>query len=406
MKDFDLQEPQRRPGSGWSALDISDDAGFAAALALNREILHGEGDSYSLRHDLEWMAQNRDRATIHVYGRFGDPALKGFALLFRQGRPLPFRLGEMTILRIPLTRYELWSSPLLDGSKGCKDALVAATREFVHEMRNLAGPGDAISIEGLRTDSVLHALLNEDAELRDDFIVLPLDEAFEHQFISMPETFDAYLGQMSKRSRKSVQYSRRKLYRELDDDVKVVCYESVAAVDNFLDNAVEISRKTYQWRLLKLGLRDRLALVRNLTLAAERGWLRCYILYCRSAPVAFMIGYQCHGCYSYIDVGYDPDWASWSVGSVLQYEVLADLYRRPDTPRLFDFSTGYGDHKARFGNFSRKEVNVLLLPNTVRNRVIVGAYRFTMAVSKLMVTSLDRYGLKMPLKRFMRRIAG
>ena len=41
---------------------------------------------------------------------------------------------------------------------------------------------------------------------------------------------------------------------------------------------------------------------------------------------------------------------------------MKDLVEDPERPEIFDFSTGDGDHKGRFGNFSRSEVNLLLLP--------------------------------------------
>ena len=68
---------------------------------------------------------------------------------------------------------------------------------------------------------------------------------------------------------------------------------------------------------------------------ARRGWLRCYILYCKDVPVAFMVGYHYEDCFFYIDVGYDPQWAQYSVGSVLHLEVMDDLYRRGNAPVLF-----------------------------------------------------------------------
>ena len=143
-------------------------------------------------------------------------------------------------------------------------------------------------------------------------------------------------------------------------------------------DATRISRKTYQWNLLGLGLRDSEGLTRQLAYEAERGLLRNYILYCRDDPVAFMIGAQAPGAiYYYIDVGFDPDYAKWSVGSMLQLKVLRDLFASPGTPALFDFSTGEGEHKARFGNQSRPEANVMLLPKTMRMRATVMAYAWT-----------------------------
>ena len=46
---------------------------------------------------------------------------------------------------------------------------------------------------------------------------------------------------MSKRSRKSVQYSQRKLAKEFD--VELFQCNSVAAIDRFLDDAIAVSKK-------------------------------------------------------------------------------------------------------------------------------------------------------------------
>ena len=44
--------------------------------------------------------------------------------------------------------------------------------------------------------------------------------------------------------------------------------------------------------IARAGLRDREKLKTTFRFAAERGWMRCYILYCKGMPVAFMVGYQ------------------------------------------------------------------------------------------------------------------
>ena len=93
----------------------------------------------------------------------------------------------------------------------------------------------------------------------------------------------------------------------------------------FVSKAVAISRKTYQWHLLGLGLRKPEQLERTLTAMAARGWTRCYLLECGGVPTAFMIGYQYRGTYHYVDVGFDPDWEKFSVGTMLHLAVLREL---------------------------------------------------------------------------------
>ena len=101
-----------------------------------------------------------------------------------------------------------------------------------------------------------------------------------------------------------------------------------------------MSRKTYQATLLALGIRDDPATSSRLSHSAEQGWLRSYILYCENVPCAFMLGFQYGGCYYYDDVGYDPAYAKWSVGSVLQLKVIEDILDSPHPLKHFDFRPG------------------------------------------------------------------
>ena len=90
------------------------------------------------------------------------------------------------------------------------------------------------------------------------------------------------------------------------------CFESGEDVARFLEDAEAISSKTYQTHLLGLGIKKNDTFEERLHLAASRHWLRSYILYCKEQPTAFMVEYQHEGCFYYIDVGYDPEYAQYS----------------------------------------------------------------------------------------------
>ena len=232
---------------------------------------------------------------------------------------------------------------------------------------------------------------------------LQLGRTFMHQSIEFPGAFQIYLEQMSSRSRKSVQYSQRRLKRDFDVTL-FVCTED-KHIERFLDHAIQVSKQTYQWNLLGLGLRDRKGFEHTLRKWLRFDSLRCYILYCDDVPTAFMLGYIYNGCYYYIDVGYDPAWSNHSVGSVLQMEVIEELYNLPTPPRLFDFSTGYGEHKARFGNTEQEEMNLLLLSDVFQNRLLRALYLSLDKFSSFIVIVLERVGVKKQLKKLIRRFA-
>lgn len=345
-----------------------------------------------------------DWSPVAAYFALGDDGsqVRGYAPFFRQSRPVRLQIGELRLASIPLTRLTLIGEPLLDESdeRAAFDSVVTLLRS----LRTTIGPGEAVCFEGVPLDSPTYRAITSHEYVRESFLLVHLGKPFEHHCIKMPATLDEYLHQLSGRSRQNLLRAERNLSKDMEEKVRLERFSDASGVERFVADATRISRKTYQWNLLGLGLRDSEGLARQLAYEAERGLLRNYILYCRDDPVAFMIGAQEPGAtYYYIDVGFDPDYAKWSVGSMLQLKVLRDLFASPGTPVLFDFSTGEGQHKARFGNFSRPEANVMLLPKTMRMRATSMAYASTERLSTAGATMLDRMGLKAKIKKFIRR---
>jgi hypothetical protein len=386
----------------WQLLDLSqavhrDEARAVCeqACALPRTGARAFNLAWRLGTDEDWAALR-----IFVLKREAVPL--GLAIFSRRRRPLKFLLGEITLAQVELTRYWHLGDPHIDASLP-PDAAPQLCASLLEAALSSLGARECLFLEGLPADGPLHQALAL-ARCRDVApLQLGLGNDFEHQFIRMPESLAEYLAQMGSRSRQSVQYSQRRLLKDMQGEVRCECFHTEDSIDRFVADAQAISRKTYQWNLLGLGLRDGNALRASLRFAAQRGWMRSFILYCKQVPVAFMLGDQQENCYYYDDVGYDPAYAKSSVGSVLQLMVLECLFARPDRPAWFDFSTGYGEHKGRFGNFARHETNLLVMPATLGNRTLVGAYRLNDRASRFAVDLLARAGVKDRLKQLIRR---
>jgi hypothetical protein len=384
----------------WIKADISAADAEGETIAFCRLVMRKSGRA-NYRNDLEWIIKIAGRSAVVL---FIDRDIPAFGLAFRRIRPLRFPPGGIVLFEKELHRLELGAGPVIASDCLNDDELTNIEKWFLIAICGELLPREVLCFEALPVASRLHRLIVEDPEIRKSYQVLYLQKPYAHHFARLPNSFDAYLKQLSARSRKSLQYSRNLLRRECEENVTVACFSTAESVEQFLNDAIEISKTTYQWQLLGLGLRNREALKDLFQFAAERGWLRCYILYCNRTPTAFMIGYQYENCFFYIDVGYNPVWAKFSVGSVLQWEVMEDLYRRDDTPALFDFSTGYGTHKSRFGKESREEVNMLLLPTTLSNRALAATWRSVDGVLDLTSRTLDNFGLKQSLKKAIRGI--
>jgi hypothetical protein len=380
----------------WEIIQLNSAADTAKAFEKIEDLGFNDApmDPYQ---NLDWLLDGKEfDENLFYYNYKDDSGGSGHCVLRKQLRPIKLSLGEFTLHKYPVFRFELWSTPILCFPSDAKISVIL--NEFLACFEQHVLTNEALSIEGLASSSPLYQCINGKSNKS---LSLQLGDTFMHQAISFPATFDAYLKQMSKRSRKSVQYSQRKLFKDYQSEL-FECNSS-AEIETFLDEAISISKKTYQWNLLSLGLRDRGALKTSLLKWERRAELRCFILRCAGKPVAFMLGYIYQACYYYIDVGYDPDWMKQSVGSVLQMAVIEKLYESQTPPTRFDFSTGYGEHKARFGNYEQEEVNMLLLAPTAKNRVFVGIYIGLNAVSTSLVKILDKIGIKKRLKKMIRR---
>jgi Acetyltransferase (GNAT) domain len=390
----------------WELLDGQNlrDPGLCREL---RDLMERSGD-VCLLHDPLWLGAGDDGALEHparganaFYVSRGKDGLIGYAPFTCGSRLLRFAIGELIVYRRRLRSSTLVHDVIADAGPETRRAL---TGELLDILARRLRPDEGIFLDGVPIDSPLFELVSSSAAQR-GLLTVRLSDAFEHQLTKLPPTFRDYEAQLGSHSRLNLRHRRKKLLTHVAGELRTARFTDGNSVAAFVADAQKVSQTTYQWRLLGLGLRDAVELRATLAFAARHGWLRSYILYCRGEPVAFMLGYLYRRTYHYMDVGYDPAWAQWGVGSILQMEVMKDLIEDPERPEIFDFSTGYGDHKARFGNFSRSEVNLLLLRKCSRNAILVAAYAATLGVDKHASRWLDTLGLKTAIKRWVRQKA-
>lgn len=394
---------ERRVGGTWEPLDLTSDEGRRRSLALLKTCVPQVGTGARF-YNVEWMlGPNPDWGRIRAYVLRDQDAILGFAAFLRQERPLAFHFGEMQLASARLTRFTMRGEPYLAAAASEEVKASAATALFDAVIPALERD-EALYFEGLPIEGGTYRALSDAVSSGDSVVLIQIGAAFPHQFIEFPASFKEYLDRLGSRSRQSVQYSARRLERDMPGHVIMRKFADSEQVTQFLADASALSRKTYQANLLGLGLHDDPDTRARLSLAAERGWLRSYILYCRDIPAAFMLGFEYGGCYYYDDVGYDPDYAKWSVGTVLQLKVIEEIYSSPDHPTFFDFSTGFGQHKGRFGNMSRPEANLLLMRRSWRSQSLAALYRSSEGLSAGVVNTLDGLGIKERVKKLVRRL--
>lgn len=225
-----------------------------------------------------------------------------------------------------------------------------------------------------------------------------LREPEPRYYIRVEGSIGDYLGRFSAKTRKN----RLREARRLADAAatSVVRISQPGDVDAFVDAASAISRRTYQYRDLGLGINDVELFRGRLVHAAARGWLRSYLLTCNGMPAAFVIGYQYNRTYYYSNVGYVPEWSPYSVGSVLLLEVLSDLHA-DNSPAMVDFGPG-GGYKEYYSTGSYAEVDAILYQPTPKVTAAIGFHHACRVANRKGAQVLDRFNMRAAVKRMFK----
>ena len=364
-------------------------------------ILSKPGDSYDpdyripLHQRPAWlMYQNGEdlqRLGTIVLRRAGTA--KGYAPFLVRRRNLKSFVGEVKVFSFPLRCVQFVGTPFFPSDSSAWDGLFAR----VNEIPNVEG----IFFEGLPCNSFLWNYIHQSATTR-NMVRYVSNPPTEHFVISMPESFNAYMGKFSSQTRRKLRRVIITLEELLPGKLRLDKMTEETEVDSFVENAVRVSKTTYQWHLLGMGLRDASAVKAELRFLARQGWARCYLLWCDQTPVAFMLCQQDESTCYQMDVGFDPEWSQYSVGTVLQLLVLQDLFAFKQ-PQVFDFGRGAGEHKRFFGNTCYLDADLYLLRRRLYPLLACGVNAAVAGASSAADGVLKRMGLKRGMKKLIRR---
>jgi hypothetical protein len=279
---------------------------------------------------------------------------------------LSFEVASRTLLS-PLfkTAHVLGGVPILPEDQGLHlRALASVFSEF---------PScECVHLETVPTDHWVSGLLKDDGELRRAYTVhSPFGERQWH-LLQIGDSFDEYLGEMGGKSRSTLRRKVRQLQKRADG-LEIRRVDQPGQVPEFLEAATEISRRSWQQRVLGQRLSDDEETKRSLTDLARRNLFRSYLLVSGRDPCAFLIGYQFAGVFNSGELGYDQELASYSPGTVLWHLLLEDLHADPSM-NLLNFGMGDAAYKRRFGNAQSVDASWLVLRPTLRNRFLASGH--------------------------------
>jgi len=220
-----------------------------------------------------------------------------------------------------------------------------------------------------------------------------------HYAMTLPMDIKEVYASLSSNHRSDLKRKSKKLLAEHQDKVEVRCYRSTDELEELIRNAEAIARKTYQ-RGLGVGFQDTDEIRKRLRLAAEKGWLRAYVLFLSGAPAAFWIGdlYRSIFCSDYL--AFDPVFTPLSPGTYLLMKTVEEFCATG--VGKIDFGFGEARYKEQFGNSPSNEATVLIFSPRAKGMLLNGMRTMTGLAENLVRKTLDRARLLPTLKKFWR----
>ena len=216
-------------------------------------------------------------------------------------------------------------------------------------------------------------------------------QGYRRSYARLDGGFDAYLGRFSSKSRSTLKRKLRKLAEESGGTIDVRTYSTPDEAEVFHRLARPLSARTYQERQLGYGLPEGEEALAEMRALAAQGAMRGWLLFLHGKPISYLYAPADGPTLVYAYLGYDPDHAQLSPGTVLQLEVMRMLMEEGRFA-LFDFTEGEGRHKQQFETGAIDCVDLLLLRPTVGNLAVaclLAGFDSAVALAKRMVRVKD-----------------
>jgi hypothetical protein len=300
--------------------------------------------------------------------------------------PFRFQLSDWTLFSVPL-RLQVRAERLIDETPPVEvpappvDALMEGSQGYL--------------IRGLPVAAKLPSISRSGGYL----CYVPLQ--YQHSYIDLRLPFESYEKKFSSKTRSTINRKIRKYAEHCGGSISWKTYKLPGEMREFFRLARTVSKKTYQERLLDAGIPESEEFILETESLAAEQRVRAYILSDGERPVSYLYCPVHDGVLTYAYLGYDPDYMHMSVGTILQWLAVEQMFSEARF-RYFDFTEGQSEHKRLFSTHQRQCANVFLVKRSLRNTVVVFSHLFMERFSESLGATLDRLGVKAKIKHFVR----
>jgi Acetyltransferase (GNAT) domain len=320
----------------WSQLNYNpeSDLDFVTMLASSRPEIAG-------LHIL--VASEKDQPVAIFVGRVEDAVVN---LKLGYFKLLSLRLRQLVFVR--------------DGFLG--ECTERVTGPMIAHMVKASGGGrrDVSVLCNIPADSSLNVSIRKRCPfLRRAFSV----RRIEHWKGSVPETYEAFLAARGRKHRGHFRRLFKHFEAEFGGKIRYATFTKVEEVEPFCKAAEEIAQNTYQ-RGLNAGFADNEENRRRLTLAAQKGWFRGYVVFVDDKPLAFWGGENVKDVMYVAWTGYNPAYRKFELGTIVYLKMVEDLISLK--VRRLDYGLGSAQYKERFGDECLQEHDTAIYGATAK----------------------------------------
>lgn len=224
---------------------------------------------------------------------------------------------------------------------------------------------------------------------------------YQHYYIDFNLSFDEYQKKFSSKTRATINRKVKKYTEFCGGTIPWKTYKVPDEMQEFFQYSRQISKKTYQEKLLDAGIPDSQEFFDHMMALASQGLVRGYILFDSERPVSYLYCPIQDNVLIYAYLGYDPDYMKMSVGTVLQWLAIEELFEE-GCFKFFDFTEGQSEHKRLFATHSSLRANVFFIKRNLRNALLIYSHYGVGRLSQFIGNILDRMGLKARIRRILR----
>jgi CelD/BcsL family acetyltransferase involved in cellulose biosynthesis len=333
------------------------------------------------------------RPHVAVLERDGSPAALAVGRV--EEVDLTARLGYKTVLAPRVRALTIAQGGLLGADGGAAEPLFAALAGALAEDKL-----HVLRLRLLRVGEPVHEL----ARRRPGLLTRQhLGTQVERWRARIPATFDEYLSARSSKTRSNVKRYGRRLEHQFGDGIAFRVFRTPDELAELMRDTEAVHVKTYQHGM-GAGLKGT-ELERQLReLAAERGWLRGFVLYLDGVPAAFWHGTAYRGIFYTGPTGYDPAHRDLRLGTYVLGKMVEQLCGEVD---WMDFGSGDAEYKRHFSDENLLEEDVTVFAPRPRPVAINLAQTTVRGASRASKALLAKSGRLRAARRAWRgRLAG